>query len=234
VGSVVFGVASGFLTVTLLGTSACVQQPPSATVRLGSAFAQSGQAVLVLPTVCEGQRAGLTDCSPQSFVTKEASAQLRLKASFADYVDPVLRLKLEFAGFTLAEASAMRLVSANRVDTESRLERGGVPEIRGESTISAAKTVATLPLAEVRTVAASLGLAGVVTSQFVLDRPGIGQLRSELVVSLLDVETNRERWSVRCAESWEDVELTPERLANCAGNGVLAAFAPGNLIGQVL
>jgi hypothetical protein len=49
---------------------------------------------------------------------------------------------------------------------------------------------------------------------------------------MLDVSTMSPRWTVTCSEILFSAEETTNRLANCAGNGVLAVLAPENVIGR--
>jgi hypothetical protein len=204
---------------------ACIQPPPHATVVIHADRQPTSHAVLVLPTSCI-TLASFGLCSPSAYGPISAPPAPALAASFADYIDPALRLKLEFAGFTLAEAAAMRLTTADRVD------RNG--ESRVEETTALPRTVAELPIDDVRAIANSLSLTSILVPRLTIHPAEYGQVRGELTVALVDVATNQPRWTVTCTEIMYGVTETPNRLANCAGNGVLAVLAPENLIGRAL
>jgi len=204
---------------------ACVQQAPHATVVVHADRQPASHAVLVLPTACI-TLASLGLCSPAGYGASSPGVGPVLATSFADYIDPALRLKLELAGFTLAEAAAMRLTTADRVDLDG--------ERRVAEATAGPQTVAELPIDDVRAVASSLALASILVPRLTIHPAEHGQVRGELVVALVDVATNQPRWTVTCTEIMYDVTETPNRLANCAGNGVLAVLAPENLIGRAL
>ena len=98
-----------------------------------------------------------------------------LSASYAVYVDPTLRLKLEFAGYTLAEGAAMRLETGERTDGQTI---DGTGASYSSTAITGGQTVADLPPSEVRVVARSLGLGGVITSTFTISPAGFGEIRA--------------------------------------------------------
>lgn len=203
--------------------AACVQKPPHATVIVHAGRAPTSHAVLVVPTQCVSYAyVGL--CQPSSWASSKDETP-RLPASFGEVIDPALRLKLEFAGFTLAEAGALRLGTAERVDVT-----GGshVTEAEGP------RTVAELGFDDARAVARSLSLTSVLVPQLTIRPDGPGTNSGELTVALIDAATNEPRWTVSCKEKLYDVFDTPNRLANCVGNGVLAVLAPENLIGRAL
>jgi hypothetical protein len=203
--------------------AACVQKPPRATVVVYAGDAPASQAVLVMPTTCMTY-ADVSLCQTSSWGS--TAGTLTPPASFGAIIDPALRLKLEFAGFTLAEAGALRLATADRV------------EVNGESSVTepteGPRTVAELGFDDARAVARSLSLTGVLVPQLTIRRAGPGERSGELTVTLVDVATNRPRWTVTCKETMYSVSETPNRLANCVGNGVLAVLAPENLIGRAL
>ena len=87
---------------------------------------------------------------------------------------------------------------------------------------------------DVFAVARSLALSSVIVSQLTIHPDKYGMYRGELVVALIDVAANEPRWTVTCSEILHDAIDVPNRLANCAGNGVLAALVPDNLIGRAL
>jgi len=207
----------------LLTVTACVQKAPQANVIINENRAPTSHAVLVMPTTCFSY-ADVTLCHPDVWMSH---GDLRAPPqSFGEVIDPALRLKLEFAGFTLAEAGALRLVMADRKDVNGKSE---VIE-----TTDGPVNVAQLSFDDARAVAASLALTSVLTSHIMFRPAGPGEVSGELVVQLLDVATNQPRWTVSCKETMYDVIQSSNRLANCAGNGVLAVLAPGNLIGRAL
>lgn len=213
-----------------LATVGCMQAAPHAVVQVTPGVRGAGGAILIMPTACVPDRVTASLCTPATML----AGQQRLRpvaSSYAAYVDPALRLKLEFAGYTLAEGAAMRL------ETGERTDRGWVDgQGRGDgaSEVAPSRTVADLAPPDVREVARSLGLGGVVTSTFTISPAGFGEIRADLVVTLWDLETGASRWVVRCGERMYGLEETPARLASCVGNGVLAALAPENLIGEPL
>jgi hypothetical protein len=188
------------LFISLL--SACVQKAPHATVTIDPSLSPKTHAVLVLPT----------------------------KTMHGRFVDPALRLKLEFAGFTLAEAGAMRISTADRVDTRVgvNVESEQIPTTDGP------QTVAELGIEDIRTVALSLGLQSILIPHLSYGVAGPGESRVTLSITLLDATNMRPRWTVACAETLYEPNETMNRLANCAGNGVLAVLAPENVIGKAL
>lgn len=212
--------------IAWLGASvgACVQPPPHANLVVHGNRQPTSHAVLSMPTACVSTETML--CNPTVYTTESFNTMRSIQTTFASYVDPALRLKLELAGFTLAEAGAMRLVTADRVDVNG--------DSRQVETAPGPQTVAELPLEDVRGVAASLALTSILAPTLTIVRKSLGEVRGDLVVTLLDVQTMRPRWTVTCSEPLYDVIQTTNRLANCAGNGVLAVLAPDNLIGKAL
>lgn len=176
----------------------CIQKPPHATVTIDPSLSPKTHAILVLPT----------------------------KTTHGAFVDPALRLKLEFAGFTLAEAGAMRLTTADRIDVNEHSEQ--VPVTAGPQTVSE------LQIEEIRTVAMSLGLESILIPHLSYGVAGPGESRVTLSITLVDSTTMKPRWTVACSETLFDAQQTMNRLANCAGNGVLAVLAPENVIGKAL
>lgn len=209
----------------------CHQAAPHAIVQVPPGDEYAAGAVLVMPTTCvpDGVMASL--CEPATLLAGQQAPLVPLPASYATYVDPTLRLKLEFAGYTLAEGAAMRLETATRTDGQTTYGDGGT---WSTSTLAGGRTVADLPPSEVRVVARSLQLGGVITSTFTISPAGFGEIRADLVVTLWDIESSASRWIVRCGERMYGYRETPLRLANCVGNGILAALSPGNLIGEAL
>lgn len=175
--------------------AACLQKPPHATVHVEANLAVQPQAVLALPT----------------------------KTNHGKFVDAELHLRLEFAGYTLAEAGAMRLTTADRVDVDGASE---------QIATDGPQTVAELGMPDIRAVARSLGLQAILIPHLAYGSAGPGETKATLSITLVDVATMRPLWTVACDETLYDPQVTMNRLANCAGNGVLAIFAPANVIGQ--
>jgi hypothetical protein len=206
----------------LLG-AACVQPPPHATLTVDGGRQPNSHAVLVLPTTCTSLSYPAL-CLPATYATGGDPRRV-VPPSFAAYIDPALRLKLEFAGFTLAEAGAMRITTADRVDVN-----GNSRQVAGEGP----QTVADLPIEDVRTVAASLALPSMLVPTLTIGPAPHAMHEGILHVALVEVSTMRPRWTVTCREILYNPDETTNRLANCAGNGVLAIIAPDNLIGKAL
>ena len=218
------------LAVFALALAACVQAAPHAIVQVPPGDEYAAGAVLVMPTTCVPDGVMPELCSPVTLTAGQPTLT-PLPASYAVYVDPTLRLKLEFAGYTLAEGAAMRLETGARTDGQTVYGDGASSS---STAVTTGPTVADLPPGDVRAVARSLGLGGIVTSTFTISPAGFGEIRADLVVTLWDVDSSASRWIVRCGERMYGYRETPLRLANCVDNGVLAALAPGNLIGEAL
>jgi hypothetical protein len=159
-------------------------------------------AVLVLPTTC----ASLSYpelCLPATYGTGSGERRA-YPPSFAAYIDPALRLKLEFAGFTLAEAGAMRITTADRVEVngDGRQIEGGGPQ-----------TVAELGIEDVRAIATSLALPSLLVSTLTIARAPHAVYDGILNVALVEVSTMRSRWTVTCSEVLFSPEDTTNRLA---------------------
>lgn len=217
--------------VAVLATVGCMQAAPHAVVQITPGVRGTGGAVLVMPTVCVPQGVIAALCTPATMLSGNAPMR-PVAPSYAAYVDPALRLKLEFAGYTLAEGAAMRLDTGERTDTAA--VDGVTGQGYDDTDVTPSRTVAELGPDDVQAVARSLGLGGIVTSTFTISPAGFGEIRADLVVTLWDLEAGAAKWVVRCGERMYGFEETPARLASCVGNGVLAALAPQNLIGQPL
>jgi len=179
--------------------------------------------VLVLPTTCTSLSYPAL-CLPATCATGGDPRRV-VPPSFAAYIDPALRLKLEFAGFTLAEAGAMRITTADRVDVNGKSRR-----VEGEGP----QTVAELGFEDVQTIAMSLKLPSVLVPNLTI-RPAAHAMQEAILnVVLVEVSTRWPRWTATCSEIVFSPEETMNRLANCVGNGVLAALAPENVIGKEL
>ena len=186
--------------------AACLQKPPNAIVTI--AAPPEGRAVTINPSLAPKTHAVLV---------------LPTKTVNGRFVDPALRLKLEFAGFTLAEAGAMRITTADRLDVN-----GGSQQLPTEGP----QTVAELGIEDIRTVALSLGLQSILIPHLAYGVAGPGESKVTLSITLVDSDTMRPRWTVACAETLYEQSETMNRLANCAGNGVLAVLSPENVIGK--
>lgn len=216
----------------MLATVGCMQAAPHAIVQVTPGVRGPGGAILVMPTECRTDGVTAELCSPATMLLGTGSAPLQpVATSYAAYIDPGVRLKLEFAGYTLAEAAAMRLETGERTDVGSV---DGLGQSYDSTAVTAGRTVADLAPPDVNAVARSLGLGGVVTSTFTISPAGFGEIRADLVVTLWDLDTGVSRWVVRSGERMYGYLETPARLASCVGNGVLAALAPENLIGAPL
>ncbi len=209
---------------------ACTLPPPRATVAIAHDAARLARnAVLVLPTTCA------TDewlCNPASYV-KDADGHQRFAAatSFPAVIDPLVRLKLELAGFSLADAATLRLETAERDDhatTTGSYE--GVPSTSTSTTIGDAPTILSLPPDELRAAASSIGLQAILSSTLRIHSAEYGQKRFEVTLELSALPEGTLLWTVRCTELVEQAEGTAQLLANCVGDGVLAAHAPDALI----
>jgi len=203
--------------------SACVQEPPHATLLVDGGRQPKSHAVLVLPTTCTWLSYPAF-VLPPTYATGSEAPRVD-PPSFASYIDPALRLKLEFAGFTLAEAGAMRITTADRVDvngTSRRIEAKGP------------QTVADLGIEDVRAIASSLELPSMLVPKLTI-RPAPHALHEAVLsVVLIEVSTMYPRWTATCREIVYSPDETMNRLANCVANGVLAAITPENLIGKEL
>ena len=220
--------------LVVIGCTACIQKPPQAIVVVNPDRAPNSHAVLVMPLVCTSY-ADVAHCMASAYGAAQSDmSDARDRGSwgsgpprtFDSYISPALRLKLEFAGFTLAEARAMRLSTADRIEVNG--------QARVEETTPGPQTVAELSLNDVREVAKSLQLSSMLLPTLVIRRAGPGEVSGELTIVLVDVETNQPRWTVSCKENIYSADESTSRLANCVGNGVLAILAPQNVIGKAL
>jgi len=173
--------------------------------------------LLVLPTTYRAPE--LVSCFVPGSSSKQGAAQesVRVPKTFAELIDPLLRIKLELAGFTLADAEVMRL--------DSPAAASGPAE--------APRTLAVLPSDERREVAAALGLEGIVSSELLVRPADAGRMALQLAVELRAFAGDWPVMTVRCEEVFESPQETGTVLANCVGNGVLAAVAPDALLGRL-
>lgn len=197
-----------------------------------SAAALPLNAILALPTVCKAQGLEASRCTPASYVNDQKAWPM--PATFAAFIDPLLRMKLELAGLTLADAETMRLETAQRSERTTTNDRGPVAERTKTVELSEVPTLLALPPREQRAVASSLGLQGVVSTALHIKMGSSGALSFELALELRSLADDQVVLRVRCAERYESPRETATILANCVGDGVLAARAPDALVGRQL
>lgn len=211
--------------------TACVHAPPMphAIVTPGEVH-NPGNAILVTPTTCQSREAGLCDLGRlEADAAKVAPSPLTLD----QYIDPMLRLKLQLAGYTLADATTLQLVSAERTDTttvDATVERANEMVT---TKVSVVPTVARLPPIQRLEIAKELGLAGELRSHLDVVRVGStygSPIRIELTVVLIDQRTEHPLWTVSCSDAYEAWAETLLTLGNCVGDGVLAWRAPDAVI----
>lgn len=213
---------------------ACTLRPPRATVSIAhGATGPARNAVLVLPTTCIASE---WLCAPASYVVDaEGRQRFAAAASFPAVIDPLVRLKLELAGFSLADAATLRLETAEREDrTTTAGSYEGEPSTSTSTTIGEAPTILSLPPDELRAAASSIGLQAILSSTLRIHSAEHGRKRFEVTLELRALPEDTLLWTVRCAELVEQPEGTAQLLANCVGDGVLAAHAPDALIRKAL
>ena len=214
------------------GAIGCADVPPRAVVHVGAGAGGHGRAVLVLPTRCTTDLGDPIYCTPQTYVPAGFSAAAT-PATYAPLIDPALRLKLEFAGYTLAEAAAMQVTTGDRVDTRATAASGGgTPQSTTTTQVTPGIPLASLDEPDLVAVARSLQLSAIVSSTLRVLPERYGGKRFELTVALRELDRPEPAWSVTCSEIFLDNVATSTLLGNCVGNGILAVFAPGNLMGQ--
>ncbi len=213
-----------------LGMVGCVDAPPHAVVHARAGMASLGGPVLVLPTRC------ITALDAMYCVPMAApGVRAPVPASYAELIDPSLRLKLEFAGYTLAEAAVMTVTTRDRIETQtSTTHDDALPIKTTTSEVTPALSLAELAEPEVVAVARSLRLAGIITSVLDVASAPHGTARYTLTVTLRELDRLDPVWSVTCSEIFLGNEATSKLLGNCVGNGVLAVYAPDNLLGRPL
>lgn len=218
-----------------LSVAGCVDAPPHAIVRAGPGTASLGRAVLVMPTQCESP-SGATLCAPGTYATGGPTGfGSPPPTSYAPLIDPSLRLKLEFAGYTLAEAAVMTVTTRDRIETSATSsENDRLPSLTTTSEVAPARTLAELAEPDIVEVARSLHLSGIITSLLRVSPAPHHTVRLTLTVTLRDLDRIDTVWSVTCSEPFLDSIATAKLLGNCVGNGVLAAYAPDNLMSRPL
>lgn len=214
-----------------LGVAGCVDAPPRAIVHVSPGTASLGGAMLVMPTRCESAL-GEMYCVPTPYA---AGLTVGLPSSYAPLIDPLLRLKLEFSGYTLAEAAVMMVTTRDRIDTRTTTTANDqLPSATTTTAAAPAVTLAELTDPEIVEVARSLHLAGIITSKLRVSSAQYGGTQFSLTVTLRELDRLEPVWSVTCSELFLDNFATSKRLGNCVGNGVLAVYAPGNLMSRPL
>jgi len=222
------------IAIGCLALAACSLSPPRAVVSVSSLGAKGPvrNAVLVLPTGCVADGSYL--CEPASYVSEADQAKFPVAATFAQVIDPLVRLKLELAGLTLADASTLRLQTAERVDRSDSRASDGHASASSSTSIGDAPTVLSLPPDELVAAAHSIGLQAILSSTLRVLPAKHGRKVFEVTLELHAIPENALLWTVRCAEPLEQVESTAQLLANCVGDGVLASLAPDALIRKPL
>lgn len=217
-----------------LATVACTLRPPRATVAISpGATGGARNAVLVLPTTCVADE---WLCNPATYVKNlDGYQQSGAAASFPAVIDPLVRLKLELAGFTLADAATLRLETAERVDRSTTAgSYEGMPTTTTSTTVGDVPTLLSLAPDELRAAASSIGLQAILSSTLRIHTLSYGRKQFEVTLELRALPEDTVLWTVRCAEMLEQAEGTAQLLANCVGDGVLAAHAPDALIRKPL
>ena len=217
----------------LVGLAGCAAPTSRAFVNVSRAAETSPlNAVLALPTVCAAQDVDASRCSPASYVkNRDGSPGRPMPATFAAFIDPLLRMKLELAGLTLADAETLRLETAERREETTTNERGRAVTTKETVQLSEAPTLLDLSPQQQRAAAGSLGLQGIASTTLRIAPGSSGRLSFQLTLELRALD-DRSLLRARCAEAYESPDATATILANCVGDGVLAARAPDALIGR--
>ena len=218
-----------------LATACAPLSPPRAIITVGAAGGPPRNAVLALPTTCETTESIL--CEPATYYQGTGGAAHRPVNDFAAQIEPIVRLKLELAGYTLVDARTLRLSTIERTETTiASQRRGGAVSDAATTRLGDAPSVAGLAPADRAAAAQSLGLAGELSSTLRISRDGAGlgaRIRFALVLELRALPGGTVLWTARCSDLEEDPEGTARLVANCAGDGVLAWRAPDAVIGGV-
>lgn len=217
-----------FALIVLTGGCAALA-PPRAVVAVHVPAGPSHDTLLAMPTTCITVGPTHTDLGEDGlcgYATSQREGQ-PARHTIDELVDPTVRLKLELAGYMLADARTLRLETAERIDEGT----DGETSTRVDET----ETVASLSPADRIAAAASIGLSGILDStlQASYDGDGLGApLRFTLVLALRSVPAGTPLWTTTCSEIVDDPDATLRLLASCVGDGVLAWRAPGAVIGQ--
>jgi hypothetical protein len=218
--------------LTWLGVSACAPlSAPRATVVIHTMGGPPRNAVLAMPTECVSAEPSL--CTPATYFQGSMPVT---SMPFDEVIDPIVRLKLELAGYTLADARTLRLETVERTDVTNESEFASHPAPTIATTrVDDGPTVASLSPADRSVAATSLGLTGALSSTLRITRDGRGlgaRIRFELVLELHTIPEGDPLWTAHCSELEEDPEGTARLVANCTGDGVLAWRAPAAVIGR--
>lgn len=201
--------------------SACAPLPPPRAVVAVHAPDEPVHAVLVTPTACVASEELL--CSPEAYQTEANRGAPVQKVD--ELVDPIVRLKLELAGYTLSDARTLRLATVDRTDVSLDESKA--------THVDQGPTVADLSPADQAAAAGSLGLAGVLRSTLRVSHPSnFAPPTFELVLEMFAIPQGTLLWTVHCSELFENFTETSRLLASCVGDGVLAWRAPDAVIGR--
>ncbi len=217
-----------------IGVGCAPLPPPRAIITVTQNDGPPRHAVLAMPTVCTSPEARL--CNPSTYYTNPGDTRPRQFANdLPSVIEPIVRLKLELAGYTLADARQLQLSTVSRTETTAEAEYDNHPGPGGTSVeVGESYSVADLPEPNRIPVAHSLGFTGELDSTLRVFRDGSGlgaPIRFELVLQLRAVPENTVVWTVRCSDVEETPFGTAELVASCAGDGVLAWRAPDAIIG---
>jgi hypothetical protein len=206
--------------VWLCTAVACAPKPPlQAIVEIGAGDGSSGNTVLALPVNCIGEDEYV--CDMASLYTDRSKAP---KLTMDEIIAPVVRLKLELAGYTVVDPKTLRLETAERIDvTDDGTTRTSVEET---------PTVASLSLPEAIAAARSINLGNMLMTTVRATRAEY-RIVYELIVELRSVPAGELKWTARCREIVDVPDEAVNLLASCVGDGVLAWRAPEAVIGQL-
>lgn len=197
--------------------AACVHAPPPKAKVVVFETAPTG-GVLVTRTICLAADEQLCQAG-----TYQTSASAAPSLRFDQYIDPMLHLKLQLAGYALADAADLKLTPVDRTDTT-------YDGSATSSKLTPSLTVAELAPQDRIETARMLGLVGVLSSELHVVRRPHAPVRMELVVELIGLPDRRSQWRVTCNEPFESWAGTLRTLGDCAGNGIVAWRAPDAVI----
>ena len=207
-----------------LALAACVTAPPRAIVRTTPGLRPSGAAVLVLPTRCVVVDDDAYVCDP-SVYEKQNGVLPGTPHEFAPLIDPVLQLKLELAGYTLAAAAAMRVTTGDRIDTQVTDIRDHAPGTSStDVTITPGTPLLDLSPPDLVAVAQSLHLAAIVTSTLRITKAKYGGRQLELSVAMQGLDQREPIWAVTCSQRFLGSTETSAMLVRiCSSTDIDAA-----------
>jgi hypothetical protein len=209
------------VAVAGLCASACAPKPPlRAIVEVGAPDGSHvNPTVLAMPTQCASDDARLCELS---YLYSDKSMAPRL--SFDEIIAPLVRVKLELAGYTLVDPRTLRLETAERTD----VTHDGETQIQIDET----PTVAMLSLPETVAAANSIHLGNILLPTVRASRENY-RVVYELILELRGLPDGVLRWTARCREIVDQPAEAANLLANCVGDAVLAWRAPDAAIGVV-